>query len=184
MRFDFLLENFLRDLMIRVQVANLKINSEGEAFEGSARAVLAEGEDVQGLANHLQFPDEANAIIDNISESDQIDISNSIESVRTLGALVGGGAVGLPLGIPYALQGNQLYLGLTDFVLRPNGAKAKVMLSAKMALFDGEERIMMVGDSVCIHPNGFGGDYTFGLQRNISITHENVNRFDLVFKWS
>ena len=171
---------FLRDLLVRVQVANLKINSEGEAFEGSARGMLAEGENLEGLADQLQFSDDLDAGIELISESDQSDISNLLEGVRTLDALASGGPVGLPLGIPYALQGNQLYLGLTDFVLRPQGGKAKVMLSAKLALFDGEERLMMVGDSICIHPDGFGGQYTIGLMQNLSITNENVNDFDLV----
>jgi hypothetical protein len=172
--------SFLRDIRIRVQVANLKVNSDGEAFEGSARAILAAGEDIQSLADHLQFPDELDILLDQIEPNEQDDLSNLIEGVRTLDALFGSGAVGLPLGIPYALQGNQLYLGLTDLKLSPEGAKAKVILNAKLALFDGEERLLMVGDSVCIHPEGFGGDYQFGLKQNISITNENADHFDLV----
>jgi hypothetical protein len=167
------------ELPVRVQISNLKINSEGVAFEGSARGVLAEGEDLQGLADHLQFPDEVGLAVGNISESDQIDISNLLEGVRTWDALSGGTAVGLPVGIPYALQGNLFYLGLTDLSLTPKGAKAKVMMSAKLAVFEGEERFLLVGDSVCIHPEGFGGQYSFGLHENLQITGQTVNHFEL-----
>ena len=172
--------NFLSDIKVKVDLNNIKINASGEVFEGSARSQLAQEESIQGLADQLRIPDSADPAIDMIPEDQAEQISDILESVRTVSALVGNNAVGLPLGFPVTLKNNEFYLGLTDIILTPEGAKSKVMLSARLALFEGENSLLLTGDSICIHPQGFGGEYIFGLQSDLAlVNNENPNGLEL-----
>ncbi len=170
---------FLSNIRIKVTAQNIKINSAGEVFSGKVKSQLAQEETIQGLADYLRIPDIANPALDMIPEQHVASLANILEFTRTLDALLGNDAVGLPLGFPAALKGNEMYLGLTDIELTPAGAKAKVMLSAKLAMFEGENSLILVGDSVCIHPQGFGGEYIFGLKSDLALTNANENAFEL-----
>ncbi len=171
--------DFINGIKVKVDVNGVKINSSGEIYEGNVKSQLAQEESIQGIAEYLRIPDSAQPALEYIPEQHQNSIINILEFTRTVDALLGNDAVGLPLGFPMALKGNEMYLGITDLLLTPQGAKAKVMVSAKLALFEGENSLLLTGDSICIHPEGFGGEYEFGLYNDLNIVSNDVNNFEL-----
>lgn len=174
---------FLNNLKLNAVVQNAKINSQGIIFEGSVRIAKDQIENLSQFADYLNF--NAGAAGDLASNympaSINEPLSQTLQTTRNIVALAGGPAVGLPFGFDQDLAGNKATLGITDMMLTPTGAKAKIVVGAKLALFEGENTFMMAADSVCVHPQGFGGEYQIGLAEDLVLPNAAPNGFDFSF---
>lgn len=177
--------DFLNDIKINVQVNNIKINVLGQVTEGSVRAIQDETGDLSSLAQYINFPI-ADGMIDQglnfIPEEYAVLLAPYLQYGRNIYALSSSSSIGLPIGFDQEFMGNKFVLGLTDFILTPGGAKAKVAIGAKLSIFEGDHMFMMIADSVCIHPAGFGGDFLLQLDQDLNFPNENNNAFELKLK--
>lgn len=177
--------DFLNNIKVNVQVNDIKINTDGKVISGSVRAIQDETGDLAALAQYIQFPI-ADGMIDNsmnfIPEDYSVLLAPYLQHTRNIYALSTGTPIGLPIGFDQEFMGNKFLIGLTDFIITPAGAKAKVAIGAKLSLFEGENMFMMVADSVCIHPVGFGGEFLIELEEDLHFPNENDNAFELIFK--
>ncbi|MBP8893730.1 MAG: hypothetical protein KBD43_06160 [Saprospiraceae bacterium] len=179
--------DFLNNVKINVQVKDIKINELGQVFEGTVRAIQDDTGDLAALAQYINFPI-ADGMIDQglnyVPEQYSNMLAPYLQYSRNIYAFAASSDIGLPIGFEQSLMGNKFIMGLTDFILTPTGAKAKVAIGAKLSIFDGDNMFMMIADSVCIHPVGFGGDFMIQLQQDLNFPNDNNNAFELVLKGS
>lgn len=175
------------NLKITVDAVDLQINAAGEVFGGFVRGHQDDITGIDILQDHLTF--EQLGLLGNIGldvgigvahnnlldSAQQAMLTDLMTEVRNVRALAGGPAVGLPFGFDQELQGSAATIGITDLLLTPSGAKARISAGAKLSIFEGENWLMMAADSVCIHPAGFGGEYIISLDQDLVFQNEGVN---------
>jgi hypothetical protein len=173
--------NFLNELRIRVALNGIQFNSAGEIIAGTVRGIQDEG-DVAEFMEYVTFPvldgqmDMAAGMIpDDISSQ----IGHYLRDTRMIAALAGMGQIGLPVGFSENISGVEFTVGITDLLLTPSGAKAKIVAGTRLPMFEGDNWLMFVADSVCIHPAGFGGEYLISLGADLVLQNESENAFGL-----
>jgi hypothetical protein len=147
--------NFLNDLHVRVALTDIQFNENGEIFAGQVRGIQDDA-DVAEFMSYVEFPvmdDQMDAMAEFIPEDISAQIGHYLRDVRMIAALAGMGQVGLPIGFSESLAGVEFTLGITDLLLTPASAKAKVVTALQLPMFEGDNWLMFVADSVCITDN-------------------------------
>ncbi len=178
--------DFVNNIEINVEVSAIKINSQGQIIEGTVKALQDAAETVGDLAEYInfgKFDDQIGSVANNIPETEYDGYLNYLNEARSLSAaLLGINSTGLPISFGDTIKGNHFTIALTDLILKPGSAIAKVIIGTKLAVFDGENSLLLVADSVCIHPAGFGGQYNLSLQEDLVFPFQADNRFNLILK--
>lgn len=180
---------FLNNITIPIEFTDIVINSDQEAIEGTARAVH---DNIPGLTEII---DEANLglldpltsygtdAIGNALTADQSNaIANGIRNGRMLETLATQGEIGLPLGINQTLSGTEIILGIMDIVFTTQGAKAQIMAGYFMPCLNQENWVLFEGKGVCMHPQGFGGEFTFQLGADLHIGNSSASTYELILE--
>ncbi len=177
--------NFLNDLRVRVAITNIQVNADGEIMSGYIRGIQDDVGSISDFMQLVQFGQAGSAVEladQAIPAGVSAQIGNYLRDARMISALAGMGEVGLPIGFTEQLQGNEFTLGITDLVLTPRSAKARLVVGTKLSMFDGDNWVMFVADSLCVHPSGFGGEYALSLGADLVLQGESENAFELHLK--
>ena len=175
--------DFLHNMKINVNVTAVKINNSGHITLGTVRAVQDAAEnfgDVLEYVNFGNYDSQVDNVAGNFPKTKYDSYLSYLNTTRSLTALLGINSTGLPVSIDESIKGNRFTIGLTDLLLKPNSAKAKIVVGTKLAIFDGENALVLVADSVCIHPAGFGGDYNISLKQNLVFPFQGNDKYNLV----
>lgn len=175
--------NFLNDLRVRVSLNGISWNAQGEILTGYAAGIQDEGT-IAEFTEHFKFPildGQMDMAASMIPEGISSEVGHYLRDTRMISALAGNGTIGLPIGFEESLAGVSFTIGITDLLLRPNGAKAKVISGTSLPMYEGDNWLLFVGDSVCIHPAGFGGEYNIGLGADLVVRTHPENGFELTF---
>lgn len=173
--------NFLNDLHVRVQLNNIQFNAAGEIYAGKVRGIQDEG-DIAEFLSYITFPvldDQIQTASEAIPADISAQVGQYLRDTRMIAALAGMGEIGLPIGFSESVGGMEFTIGITDLLLTPGSAKAKVVSGMKLPMFEGDNWLMFVADSVCIHPAGFGGEYILSLGADLALNNDNENAFEL-----
>ncbi len=173
--------NFLNEIRIRVTLSGLQINEMGEIYGGVVRGIQEEGTMAEFL-QYVTFPvgnEQMGIIADVLPAEVSAEIGSYLRDARMIAALAGYGQIGLPVGFSQAISGFEFTVGITDLLLTPSSAKAKLVAGARLPMFEGENWLMFVADSVCIHPAGFGGEYQLSLGADLVLNNGSGNAYEL-----
>jgi len=193
---------FLNDLRVEVSLDTFTVNTQGQLISGVVKGMdeaqvildapffdrfkfISDGlEQAQDLASNTSF---TSTISDSISAL----VGNYLMDTRMITGLIGANSVGLPIGFSQSIGGNEMTLGITDLKITPQAAKVKIVAGASLAMFPGDNWLLFVGEEVCFHPQGFGGDYTLALGQDLVFQKTELdengvvqtdNSFSLAFK--
>lgn len=177
--------DFINDMKINVRVTNIKINTSGHILSGSVTAIQDAAETFSDLAEYVNFGShdgQLDNIIGHFPKTKYDPYLSYLNNARSVSALLGLNSTGLPIAINDSIKGNRFTIGLTDLIFRPNSAIAKIVIGTKLAIFDGENSLLFVADSVCIHPAGFGGEYNISLNEDLVFPFQGNDKFNLILK--
>lgn len=183
--------DFLNNITIPVALTGIQINNEGRVISGVATAEQDNIGDISALYDELNLGVlEANEdfvenyISQQILPEQAASLGTYLRDFRMLGSLVAGGEIGMPLAVSQSVSGNDFTLGVTAMTFTPDGAKCRVLAGCSLASFERENWILFEGKGVCLHPKGFGGDFTLQLGSDLVLGKGNVNEYELVFNGS
>nr|HPN69986.1 hypothetical protein [Saprospiraceae bacterium] len=179
--------NFLNNIRIDVILDDVMINSNGEIFAGSVRPVANTDPQIADALDYVNLgivEDGLDALAGVLPPETSAQLGNYLHETRLVGGLIGLNSVSMPIAFSENIKGNEFTIGITDISLTADGAKANILAGLKLAMFDGPNWVMFTGRDVCLHPAGFGGQYTLALGADIVINNqtENPNMFEVGIK--
>ncbi|MBK8388443.1 MAG: hypothetical protein IPL23_03770 [Saprospiraceae bacterium] len=179
--------NFLNNIRIDVILDDVMINSSGEIFAGTVRPVSNADPQISDALDYVNLgivEDGLDALAGVMPPEMSAQLGNYLHETRLVGGLLGLNSVEMPIAFSENIKGNEFTIGITDISLTADGAKANILAGLKLAMFDGPNWVMFTGRDVCLHPAGFGGQYTLGLGTDIILdnTTENPNMFQVAIK--
>jgi hypothetical protein len=133
---------FLNDAKVKVSFQNLGVNSAGRVYSGLVTAVVDEVYDPY-----------------NFNRSIAEEMNGFLRNGRVVGALAGGEAIGMPLGLIQNVMGYNLMVGFTSMAFTPERASCQLMYNMHIPAFGEEGWISMAGTDICLTPGGFGGEF-------------------------
>lgn len=178
---------FLNNIRINVSLSNVKINANGQIFEGTLNAVQDNDPEIADVLSYINLgvandyaADAATAIPPEISST----LGDLLKTSRSITGAFGLNSIDLPLGFDQSIKGNSFTLGITQMRLTPEGARGTIVAGLRIPQFMSENYIMFKASDVCLHPQGFGGNYTLSLTEDLHIAREDSNVYTLIFKSS
>ena len=179
--------NFLNNIRIEVTLDDVMINAGGEIFGGRVRAVSNNEPSIADALEYVNLgfaEDGLEALAQVIPPETSAQLGNYLHEARLVGGLLGLNSVQMPIAFSENIKGNEFTIGITDISITEEGAKANIVAGLKLAMFEGPNWVLFTGRDVCLHPAGFGGQYTLGLGSDIVInnTTENPNMFEVSIK--
>ncbi len=146
---------WLNDQKIAVSFTNMKVNTRGRVFQGTAKAIDESGGayDLGDVYNTLfvgrsECPDETLAAL-----------SDEISTVRSVFNMVADEPSGVPLGINQTLEGRQFTLGVLDMVFDAERASIAMINLIELGSLANRFWVSIAGNDICLSPEGIGGEY-------------------------
>ena len=179
--------NFLNNIRVEVTLEDVMINAGGEIFGGNVRTVVNDDPAISDALEYVNLGIAENGLeaLANVMPAEtSAQLGNYLHESRLIGGLVGLNSVEMPIAFNESVKGNEFTIGITDINLSHEGARANIAAGIKLAMFDGPNWVMFTGREVCLHPAGFGGQYTLALGSDLVInnTDVNPNMFEVAIK--
>ena len=146
---------WLNDIKIAVTFNNLKVNSSGRVYQGSAKA-----RDDSGAAYDLG--DVYNTLFVGKSECPSTTLAtlaDEISTARSVFNMAAGVPAGMPLGFNQNLEGRQFVLGVLDMKFEADRASIALINIMDMSSLAEDFWLSIAGNDVCLTPGGIGGEY-------------------------
>lgn len=179
--------NFLNNIRVEVTLDDVMINAGGEIFSGNVQAVVNNDPAISDALEYVNLGIAENGLeaLSNVMPAEtSAQLGNYLHETRLIGGLLGLNSVEMPIAFSESVKGNEFTIGITNISLSHEGARANIAAGIKLAMFDGPNWVMFTGQDVCLHPAGFGGQYTLALGSDIVInnTDSNPNMFEVAIK--
>jgi hypothetical protein len=133
---------WLNDVMVNVEFQNLSVNSAGRIFEGLVTAVVDQPYDPA-----------------NVNRGIAEEMNGFIRNGRVIGALAGGEAMGMPLGLVQNVMRYNLMVGFTAMEFRPDRASCQLMYNMHIPAFGEDGWISLAGTDICLTSGGFAQEF-------------------------
>ena len=146
---------WLNDMKVAVEFNNLKVNSNGRVYAGSAKARNDSG-------GEYDLGDVYNTLFVGRSECPSATLAalaDDISTIRSVFNMAAGEPAGVPLGINQNLEGRQFVLGVLDMKFEADRASIALINILEMTSLAEDFWISIAGNDVCLTPGGIGGEY-------------------------
>jgi len=146
---------WLNDQKIAVSFNNLKVNTQGRVYAGTAKAIDESGGayDLGDVYNDL-FVGHSTCPSATLAA-----LSNQISTARSVFNMVADQPSGVPMGINQTLEGRQFVIGVIDMVFEADRANIALVNLLDMSSLSNNLWIAMAGNDICLTPQGLGGEY-------------------------
>lgn len=135
---------------IKVNFANIKVNSDNKIFEGTVNAEY----DNEGIIPPALRS--AGAMLTGLTDS-EVETLNSFvtQSSRLVSAFTGGTPIGMPIGLDQIIEGRRYTIAIVGLDFTPERAELNAMIALDFPELHGW--LGLGAKEICFHPDGLGG---------------------------